>query len=254
MDGQMIGVGLLLMLVGLAWWILTTTLAVDGSPCDRRGWIGLGMIALGLMLCVIDVYATPRITPTPTKVQAVQVPEASTMYRRWVEQAVAEEWGVDGSPARLAAQIHQESGWDPHARSEVGAEGLAHFMPATGKWIAATFPDKLGEFDAWDPQQAALAAAVYDAWLVRRNPGRDACASWAFGLSAYNGGELHLHQEQQLAARHGRARDAWFGNVALQRSRGLGAWQQNRDYVRRILIVLEPAYIDAGWSGKAVCT
>jgi len=182
----------------------------------------------------------------------VRVPDVDARIRLQVEQAVADEWGVDGSPALLAAQLHQESGWDAHARSPSGAEGLAQVMPATGRWLAKTFP-QLGDYDPWDPAWSARAAAVYDHWLLKRNPGLGECSSWAFALSAYNGGEGLLHREQALASAHGRKAALWFGNTADYRARSLAAWQQNRDYVHRILIVLEPAYIANGWSGRAVC-
>lgn len=249
----MIGALLLLLLgVSLIWDATTRRLAGFVSPPRWELPAGIVMCVLGLALLATVASAAP--TGQRATAQHVTVPEVSTMYRRWVEQAVAEEWGVEGSPARLAAQIHQESSWNPKARSAVGAEGLAQFMPSTGRWIAGAFPDKLGQFDPWDPQQAALAAAVYDAWLVERNPGTTACDSWAFGLSAYNGGEKRLHQEMQLAERRHLDAGTWFGSVSDQRSRSAAAWRENRGYVRRILRVLEPAYIDAGWSGKAVCS
>ncbi|MCP1375372.1 transglycosylase SLT domain-containing protein [Dyella lutea] len=219
--------------------------------------MGVALMALGALLLIPQASATTPGTlsrSAPAAAPAVHVPEVSAMYRRWVEQAVAEEWGVDGSPARLAAQVHQESRWDASARSPVGAEGLTQFMPSTARWIAQKFPDKLGQFDPADPQQALLAAAVYDAWLVKRNPGVTACDSWAFGLSAYNGGEKYLGIEQAKARAAHRDPDMWFGNVAAMRARSLPAWRQNRDYVQRILLELEPAYIAAGWSGKVVCS
>lgn len=248
----MIG-GVLLILIGLAWMIGSLRPTPIGWPAQKwRGYVGLTFFVIGVL--VVSVGASAATPSTATTPQArIHVPEVNTMYRRFVEQAVAEEWGVDGSPARLAAQLHQESSWNAKARSPVGAEGLAQFMPSTGRWIAEAFPDKLGQFDPWDPQQAALAAAVYDAWLVKRNPGTTTCDSWAFGLSAYNGGEKRLHQEMQLAERQHLDAGTWFGSVSAQRSRGESAWRENRGYVRRILLVLEPAYVDAGWSGKAVC-
>jgi soluble lytic murein transglycosylase-like protein len=136
----------------------------------------------------------------------------------------------------------------------VGAEGLAQFMPSTARWVAQKFPDRLGGFDPWDPQQAALAAAIYDAWLAQRNPGVGQCSTWSFALSAYNGGEGNLRREQGLATQTGRDRRRWADNVADMRARSVGAWRENRTYVRRILTVLEPAYIDAGWAGQAVCS
>lgn len=250
---------MLLILAALFWWAVDRrsarsewSLGPEGLRRRANARIGLVLFLGGiLVLCLSANAATTQ--PAPTAPAAVRIPEASAMYRRWVEQAVIEEWGVDGSPARLAAQIHQESSWNPKARSPVGAEGFAQFMPATSKWIAARFPDKLGNFDPWDPQQAALAAAIYDRWLADRNPGAGACSTWSFALSAYNGGELRLRSEQQLATKAGRHADRWFGNVADMRSRSLEAWRENRAYVQRILVVLEPAYVNAGWSGKAVC-
>lgn len=183
----------------------------------------------------------------------VQVPDVDARLRLMVEQAVADEWGVDGSPARLAAQMHQESGWNAHAASGVGAEGLAQIMPATGRWLATMFP-QLGPYDPWDPAWSARAAAAYDHWLLLRNPGATTCSNWGFAFSAYNGGETYLHREQRLADAHAPGSGAhWFGGTALQRARSHAAWVQNRTYVHRILLVLEPAYIAAGWPGTAAC-
>jgi soluble lytic murein transglycosylase-like protein len=251
----MIG-AVILILVGLAWVLLATAPVPSGWPRQRvRGWLGWAAIVVGLIIISLNAPAAtpgPVAAPGASRVK-VRVPEVSAMYRRWVEQAVAEEWGVEGSPARLAAQIHQESSWNAKARSAVGAEGLAQFMPATARWIAQAYPDQLGKFDPWDPQQAALAAAVYDAHLVRRNPGATTCDSWAFGFSAYNGGETRLRREQALARQHGTDPNVWFGSVANQRARGAAAWRENRGYVRRILLQLEPAYVDAGWAGQVAC-
>lgn len=231
--------------------------AAVGPAAMARQWLlgacGYLVMLVGMFLMTLNAAAAPLPAPAYTKPPAVRVPEASAMYRRWIEQAVAEEWGIDGSPARLAAQLHQESSWNPHARSAVGAEGLAQFMPSTARWIAVAFPDKLGDFDPQDPQQAALAAAVYDGWLASRNPGAGQCSTWSFALSAYNGGETNLRREQALADKAGRNRRRWSGNVADMRARSIGAWRENRGYVQRILLVLEPAYVDAGWSGQAVC-
>lgn len=201
----------------------------------------LYLVLGALFLCVGQAHAA-----------RVRVPDVNAHLRLQVEQAAAEVWGVNASPARLAAQLHQESSWNPQARSASGAEGLAQFMPATGRWLAMKFPD-LGAYDPWDAAWSARAAATYDHWLLVRNPGAGECSNWAFAFSAYNGGETLLHREQRLAASHGKSAARWFGNTADYRARSLAAWQQNRDYVRRILQVLEPAYIAAGWSGEAAC-
>lgn len=254
----MIG-GLLMLLVGVVWTLADMArghgdwcLGPGGVERSWRGRLGPALVVVGVLIISLTASAAPP-APPPAAPPAVRIPEASAMYRRWVEQAVVEEWGVDGSPARLAAQIHAESSWNAKARSPVGAEGLTQFMPSTSRWIAAKFPDKLGNFDPWDPQQAALAAAIYDRWLADRNPGAGACSTWAFALSAYNGGEGRLRVEQNLARAAGRDPRRWFGHVADVRARSLAAWRENRGYVQRILVVLEPAYISAGWAGNAVC-
>lgn len=212
------------------------------------------LFLLGVLMGANLRAAVVLTEPAPrTAAARVYLPDGAFLYRRMVQQAAIEVWGVDASPARLAAQIHQESGYVQHARSEVGAQGFAQFMPATAKWMTQAFPDQLGEFDPWDPQQAIEAAALYDQYLVRRNPGATTCANWAFALSAYNGGEKALRAEQSLARNGDASGRLWFGNVARFRARGQAAWRQNRGYVRTILTVLEPAYVDAGWTGKAVC-
>ena len=222
------------------------------------GWLiafALGfLLILAIALLVNGSANAAGTAPTLTaQIAAVDVPEVNAVQRHYVEQAAEEVWGIDASPARLAAQIHQESHWRAKARSPVGAQGLAQFMPATARWIAQQFPNKLGDFDPWDPRQAALAAAIYDHWLYTRNQGDTHCASWAFTLSAYNGGESRLQAEQTRAERSGANPLLWFGQVASYRDRSMAAWRENRGYVRQILLVLEPAYIDAGWSGTAVC-
>lgn len=236
-------VGFLLMMVGACWGEVQWSSYARQSVWKRISAYGLLIVGLAIMMF---------FGASAAQAQTVQVPDVDARIRLLVEQASADEWGVDASPARLAAQLHQESSWNPHARSSVGAEGLAQMMPATGKWLAQQFP-QIGAYDPWDAAWSARAAAVYDHWLLQRNQGTGSCSSWAFAFSAYNGGETLLHKEQAIAAKHGKDGKRWFGNTANYSARAPANWQQNRDYVRRILIVLEPAYIHAGWSGTAVC-
>lgn len=69
------------------------------------------------------------------------------------------------SPARLAAQLYQESGWDPHAVSSAGAQGLAQFMPAT--W-AASGVDGNGDGikDPFNPADAIASMASHMCELI----------------------------------------------------------------------------------------
>jgi soluble lytic murein transglycosylase-like protein len=79
------------------------------------------------------------------------------------------------SAALLSAQLRQESGFDPHARSSAGAQGIAQFMPATARGM--------GLRDPFDPEQAIPAQAKLMARLLRR------FGSVQLALAAYNAGE-----------------------------------------------------------------
>lgn len=79
------------------------------------------------------------------------------------------------SAALLAAQLKQESGFDPTARSGAGAQGIAQFMPGTAR--------TLGLRDPFDPAQAIPAQAKLMATLLRR------FGSVQLALAAYNAGE-----------------------------------------------------------------
>lgn len=210
--------------------------------------IGLGVIFIIAVLSGVFSRANAQ--------ERVDIPPQAAMYRLWVEQAASEQWGVSAPTARLAAQLHQESLWQARAKSRVGAIGIAQFMPATAKWIAERFPDQLGQFDPWDPRQSIRGAAIYDRWLYDRvRPmagGLDACSRWAFTLRGYNGGAGWVSRERKLADRAGDDPDNWLA-VEAHNARAGWAHHENTRYPRRILLVLEPAYIAAGWAGKAVC-
>lgn len=66
----------------------------------------------------------------------------------------------DVPPSILAAQIEQESGWDPRAVSPVGAQGISQFMPAT--WASHGI-DSNGDglADPFDPVDAIWSQGNY---------------------------------------------------------------------------------------------
>ncbi|NUK96478.1 C40 family peptidase [Streptomyces lunaelactis] len=90
------------------------------------------------------------------------------------------------NPALLAAQLYQESGWNPKARSPAAAQGIAQFIPGT--WAThGVDGDKDGDRDVWDPADAIPSAASYDCELagyVKKAPG-DPTDNM---LAAYNAG------------------------------------------------------------------
>src|SRR5829696_1828166 len=119
-----------------------------------------------------------------------------------------------GSPhlteSLLAAQLYQESGFDPSVVSPVGAQGVAQFMPGT--W-AAHGRDENGDgtADPFDIEDAIPAAARYDATIaaqIAQVPGDRV----SLMLAAYNAGPGAVLQYQ-----------------------GIPPYQETQSYVRRIL-------------------
>jgi len=106
-----------------------------------------------------------------------------------VYSGLVQKWGNLCSainPALLAAQLYQESGFNPSAKSPAKAEGIAQFMPGT--WaIHGIDADGDGVADVWDPADAIPSAASYDCKLasyVKDVPG-DPTENM---LAAYNAG------------------------------------------------------------------
>ncbi|MFJ3663640.1 NlpC/P60 family protein [Streptomyces sp. NPDC090119] len=104
-------------------------------------------------------------------------------------QTLVQKWGnlcPAINPALLAAQLYQESGFDPGARSPAKAQGIAQFIPGT--WAThGVDGDGDGDRDVWDPADAIPSAASYDCELakyVKDVPG-DASANM---LASYNAG------------------------------------------------------------------
>ncbi|MDH6112208.1 cell wall-associated NlpC family hydrolase [Kitasatospora sp. MAP12-15] len=127
-------------------------------------------------------------------------------------QGLIQQWGTlcpQISPPMLAAQLYQESGFDPSARSPVGALGIAQFMPAT--W--ATYGvdgNGDGKKDIWDPADAIPSAATYDCALARDTAGVPGDPQ-ANLLAAYNAGPY-----------------------AVISAQGVPAYQETQGYVRSI--------------------
>ena len=210
----------------------------------------------GFLLCLLAVTAwsadKPSVVVGKTKPVRIVIPEHSARYRLAIEREAGAVFGLGASPARIAAQIHQESHFKPAAKSPY-AQGLAQFTPSTAEWMAKVFPDECGEADPWDAHWAIRCAVRYDHYLYRRVSGATHCDRWAFTLSAYNGGLGWVNRDRRLAAADGADRERWFRHVEFYSRRADWARLENRAYVRRILTALEHAYIDAGWPGDAAC-
>lgn len=105
-------------------------------------------------------------------------------YRPWVEKAghLCPEVG----PTLLAAQIEQESGWDPTIVSPAGAVGIAQFMPGT--WPSwSKDDDGTNWVNPKNPRDSIMAMGRYDCSMARQvaGIGGDRTANL---LAAYNAG------------------------------------------------------------------
>jgi soluble lytic murein transglycosylase-like protein len=219
---------------------------------DRIAKAILWTVGIGVLLLVAAVVASGRAeAATP---QAV--PEVSTVYRLRVEREAARNFGLEAPAARLAAQIDLESGWNPKAASAY-AQGLTQFTPATARWLPTICP-AVGEPDAWDPDWSLRAQACYMAWLLdelqpyRHAGAMSTCTHWNFALRSYNGGLGWINRERLATQRAGDDANDWL-DVERHRLRAAWAHRENTRYPRRILLVLEPRYLAAGWPGSAAC-
>ena len=106
----------------------------------------------------------------------------------------------------ITAQMYQESGFDPKAKSWVGALGLMQVMPKTGR--------SMGFKDLQQPEKGLHAGVKYLAWLRERFEAELSVKDrmW-FILAAYNAGLGHVFDARTLARRKGLDPNIWFGNV-----------------------------------------
>ncbi|MFT4580700.1 MAG: membrane-bound lytic murein transglycosylase F [Gammaproteobacteria bacterium] len=119
----------------------------------------------------------------------------------------------------IAAQMFQESQFDPSAISHAGAIGLMQLMPDTADWLGVAHPD--------EPEAAIRAGVKYLNSL--RNQFDDHIPmnerTW-LALAAYNIGYDRVRRARNLARKTGLNPDKWFGNVEVairEMSRSLAA-------------------------------
>lgn len=180
---------------------------------------------------------------------AAEPPKAAEVYRRDLIRNARAVWGLGAPVAVFGAQVHQESAWNPTARSKY-ADGLAQFTPATAEWIAGVYGELAGA-DPFNPAWALRALVRYDRFLYERVSGASECDRWAFTLAAYNGGLGWIDRDRRLAAEHGADPERWWGHVENYSPRAAWAFEENRGYPRRILLVLQPRY--ARWGPGVAC-
>ena len=107
----------------------------------------------------------------------------------------------------LVSQMHQESRFNPKAKSMAGAKGLFQLMPRTAK--------ELGILDVHVPERGIKAGVLYMNWVRERMRKDEVQADqliW-FTLASYNAGAGHVRDAMRLAKQQGWRDDVWFGHV-----------------------------------------
>nr|WP_284410474.1 transglycosylase SLT domain-containing protein [Acidovorax sp. SUPP3334] len=154
-------------------------------------------------------------------------------------------WGMDAPIAAFAAQVHQESGWKADAVSRVGAQGMAQFMPATVTWIATLDPE-LSSREPFSPAWSLRALVTYDQWLYERAPARYTPRDrmWV-ALRSYNGGLGHWQKEAATTGLERPTREQVDAACGKARRAPLHC-KENLGYPHRILVVIQPRYLQWG--------
>lgn len=119
-------------------------------------------------------------------------------------QKYADRYGFDWR--LITAQMFQESGFDPKARSSSGARGLMQLMPRTAR--------SLGVNKIEDPAHSIHGGVKYMDWLRDRFDDELPLAErlW-FSLAAYNAGAGHVHDARRLAKKLGHDPNRWFDHT-----------------------------------------
>ena len=209
-------------------------------------WLGIKLMLTGFLVGVGFWLALSYLCSLVHAAE-VTIPRAAQQYRATLTRAAHATWGMDAPVSVLAAQIHTESGWNNEARSPVGAQGLAQFMPSTAVWLPEVAPET-GKPEPFNPGWSLRALCTYDRWLWERNDGASDYERMAFTLSAYNGGQGWVNRDRKLARQRGLDAARWFGSVAtVNAGRSAAAWKENRNYPRLILEERQHAYVKAGW-------
>ena len=192
-------------------------------------------VLLGVALAIGLVLA---LFPSAGHAQGA-IPRDADRYRLTLTREARQAWGINAPVASFAAQVHQESRWNVNARSPVGAEGLAQFMPSTSTWISGVYASLQDRAPA-NPTWALRALVTYDRWLYDRVRVADnACERMAYAMSAYNGGLGWVYKRQAKSRTPGQC----FGATCeINPGVSPGSQRENAQYPRVILLKFEPLY------------
>lgn len=200
-------------------------------------WL-IAIIALVVAAFSSNIHAAEPIPPNAIK------------HRADLTRIAHSAWGLDAPIPVFAAQIHQESSWNPQAVSKVGAQGMAQFMPATAKWMCEVSGTPANQCLPQNPIWAMRALVQYDYWLYARVWGlNDYDRAWAM-LRAYNGGLGWWQREALMTTSRRLATREEIDAMCGKDKRSQIHCRENLSYPRRILNVYQPRYF--GWGAKIV--
>lgn len=125
--------------------------------------IAVGALALGLvgMMTVLGDVPTASATVPPIPKTGGGLRPGSVPKRYAALVVAAGSTCPAAPPAVIAAQIQQESGWNPSAVSPAGAQGIGQFLPST--WSQWSEPGQ----SPFDPQAAIPAQGRYDCAIAK---------------------------------------------------------------------------------------
>ncbi len=155
------------------------------------------------------------------------VPRAALelFYPRAFAGEVSRFAGEKGLPVSLVFGIvHQESGFDPAAKSRSGARGLMQIMPSTGKELARRLGMPFSTQRLFEPEYSLRLGTTYFRQMLGIFDNRVELA-----LAGYNGGPgriSRLWREQQASGEV----DRFLEGLSIVES---------RNYVKRILVLAE---------------
>ena len=173
-----------------------------------------------------------------------QAPRAAEKWRRELTRQARLAFGLDAPIATLAGQIEQESGWREDARSPVGAQGIAQFMPGT----AADLARKLsGPAEPLNATWALRAHSTYMKELASAIRYRTECDTFGAALSSYNGG-LGWHNRRRALALD--PDDFWWSVRLVNPGITAANQRENEEYPMRVVYERQPKY--STW-GRGVC-
>lgn len=180
----------------------------------------------------------------PSPALAQEVSRAAATYKldltRQAVRVFGREWQGAAAPIPLlAAQVQQESGWNPRICSRFAC-GLTQFTPATAAHMQSRFASELGAPEGDVRLNAgwairAQARYMHDLSVSFKPATISRCDRLRFGLSAYNGGAGWVARDRALATARGLDSTKYESVVGLNAGRAQWAIAENRQYVDRII-------------------